>query len=201
MKYKTVMGLKNSHCIGVDSIVTDLHENGSIHKRVFIAHPHHQLGHNSVGNPYTSVAYHNHHCAVYLEVLQGEITNITARRGSKKVYNMIVDSYQYYSPLSNSNEPPRFELIEKDVFIYTTASDFKVKERVLLNPEQFHTIYVKAGKMAVWSVTELKRFNSPVPLAYTKTDLTKFDFNKINTPMTDKEYNKALEYVRQRNTN
>lgn len=176
----------NCHVKGVDSIGLDPKR-----RRIFIAHPGHELWKNNLTFEHPlSVGFHAHHCEIELVPVVGRVWNVIAQRG--RPTGRWMSAFRYSSQIRNGKGGFTAEP-ELDANF-----DFAMKQIDLSWPMaayELHTVYVPKDEPAAWFVFEGAEDPSYDPITYSNTDLEQCDFSELYKPMSVPHLKKLFNII------
>lgn len=185
--------LMNCHCEGMDSLVL---KDAPNMVRMFVARNNHELWRNSVDDKYRfSVALHRHHCDVTLHPVFGNIYNVSVSDNVDDGEILWLKSWKYRSPIL-LGDTGGFEPVDPMVMPINLLSR-KIEAPLYLRANELHTIYVPSGQPAAWYVWEGDENPDHSSIVYSNdNDLGKFNFSKLDQPMTEARLKEDLAMLR-----
>ncbi len=159
--------------------------------RIFIAEPGHELWKNDT--PYIaeqqSVAFHSHHCDLYLKCIHGELINRTLMKGDKES----IPSYKFISQIKTGKGS--FERVGSKRIGFT-RNDYLYNDcGMALAAKEIHTVVVPKDEWAAWVVFEGKEDKNYDSTCYSFSDLTKVNFSKLYQKMSKSKLNTLLKGI------
>lgn len=186
------MSKANCHCMGLDSIMLLYSPGKTI--RLFIANPNHEMDNNHViadELPLT-IAFHSHHCAVTLHVIDGWIMNQVIEPippGHRP--DASLQAYKYQSAIKDG--VCRFVPHLIGHFIRSPRSaHLSAENTAFMAAHEIHTVGVMEGHRAAWFVFEGVEDPNYSSLCYSNADLANFDAAGMYLPMTESQIEKSL---------
>jgi hypothetical protein len=156
---------------------------------MFIAEENHELWRNDYRLNYAlSVAFHSHHCDITLDVIEGNVYNNTLELVNNSD-NYKFDCYMYQSKIKG--QEPKF--IKCDSVLVSPIYSDLIEEPLFLKAAKLHTIELFYNESAIWLVYEGKEDPNYMPIVYTNTDLTNFDFSPLYKKMTENDIEQLLQ--------
>lgn len=162
--------------------------------RMFVAEPGHPLAGNFRGTLYDaqSVAFHDHHCGLRLDVLTGRLLNWTvAPTASGEIH---VTRYRYRSRIATgamcfaADGPVRLATVDYRLMPYG--------DHIELAATDVHTTGVPADEWAAWVVTERPSVRRPDDsVCYSTADLTASTGDGLYQPMSVSDLRRLLRAV------
>ena len=193
MNFEQVLkrSFKNCHATGVHSIVLDQDANGYL-KRAFLTDETHVLWQNRVlDNSGMTIALHSHHCDIEIQVVEGEIYNMSADVSIDSL-GYQVWGWKFESQITNGSG--KF-VKTNQCFTLDNIQEKKLVagETLRLKANEHHTVFVEKGKKTSWIIQESKEDPNYDNTCYSNNDLTKFDFSGLYKPFSKEELLATLE--------
>lgn len=184
--------LKNCHAPGIDSIVLGEGDKGEL-VRVFWARKGHSLGVRHPTSNQLQIAFHNHHCGIGYNILQGCMINCRIARDGHQ--GGLLKKWGFESKII---APESSGFVPQDGCVYTRfQSEILTPDDgcrfTSMDADTHHTVFVPTEE-AIWLLHESpsKYGRDAQKVVYSNSDLSKFSFDGLYQPFTSHE---EIQYI------
>lgn len=193
---------KNCHVKGLNSVVFGEIETGGL-LRFFIAESGHGLYRNSgdILSKDLTLGLHGHHRDIGIIMLDGEVTNRTAKVETSGNKSQAIRTWTYESPLNGKGG--KFSEVKEPRFV-TKVTDTRMRPmenqdangfNLLLRGKDKYTVSVEKGKCACWAVIELDKSPGYQAHCHSNADLSKWTAAGLYVPYQPDELFGDVEYI------
>lgn len=164
-RYTEYNAIADCHTRGLNSVM--LHDEPGNRIRMFITDFEHDLCYN---RGVLRLGLHQHHCAITLVKLFGEVYNDVYALTPHKAGSF--SEYKYTSAIHNEGKGS-LVLTGRKYLAHPLSSNLLTEDGIDLMASEIHTIYVPAGRVGAWLVIEGQEDENYDPMVWTNgsTDL------------------------------